>query len=47
MCWGGVCVADTVDSYVTERGGPVDLVVGADAGVLCLESEWEGGDVED
>lgn len=34
-------------SYVAERGRPVDFVVGADAGVLCLEGKGEGRDVED
>lgn len=33
-------------SYVAECRGPVDFVVGADAGILCLESKGEGGDVE-
>lgn len=33
-------------SYVAECRGPVDFVVGTDAGMLCLESKGEGGDVE-
>lgn len=34
-------------SYVAEGRRPVDLVVRADAGELSLQSEGEGGDVQD
>lgn len=39
-------ISHRVESYITECRGPVDLVVRADAGVLCLKSEGEGGDME-
>lgn len=41
-----VCEDLRAPPYVAECRGPVDFVVGTDAGVLCLESKGEGGDVE-
>lgn len=40
------CISHRLLPYVTECRGPVDLIVRADAGVLCLQSEGEGCDVE-
>lgn len=36
-----------INSYITKCRWPVDLIVGADTGALCLKSKRERGDVED
>lgn len=41
-----LCFKYKILSYITECRGPMDLIVGTDASVLCLQTEGEGGDME-